>query len=198
MKKTIALLALLVSSSAFAANVEIYGIDNAHSFANWNIRHVVSRASGTFSDVKGKISIDRDNLANSSVEARINVLSVSSNHAKRDEHIKKEEYLDAGKFAEMKFVSSKVQATGANEGILTGTLTLHGVSKEMSFPFKVLGFGPDPWGGQRMGLEAHTALKASDFGFAWSRQPNAPVGDDIEITLFIEGVKSSPDYKPWN
>lgn len=198
MKTTIALLALLVSSSAFAANVEFYAIDNAHSFANWNIRHVVSRTSGTFTDIKGKISIDRDNLANSSVEARINVLSVSSNHAKRDAHIKKEEYLDAGKFAEMRFVSSKVQATGADTGILTGTLTLHGVSREMSFPFKVLGFGPDPWGGQRMGLEAHTALKATDFGFAWPLKPNAPVGDDIEITLFIESVKNSPDFKPWN
>lgn len=198
MKTTIALLALLVSSSAFATNVEIYAIDNAHSFANWNIRHVVSRTSGTFTDIKGKISIDRDNLANSSVEARINVLSVSSNHAKRDAHIKREEYLDAGKFAEMRFVSSKVQATGADTGILTGTLTLHGVSREMSFPFKVLGFGPDPWGGQRMGLEAHTALKATDFGFAWPLKPNAPVGDDIEITLFIESVKNSPDFKPWN
>ncbi len=198
MKKTIALLALLVPCSAFATNVEIYAIDNSHSFANWNIRHVVSRASGTFTDVKGKISIDRDNLANSSVEARINVLSVSSNHAKRDAHIKKEEYLDAGKFAEMRFVSSKVQATGANAGILTGTLTMHGVSREMSFPFKVLGFGPDPWGGYRMGLEAHTALKATDFGFTWPLKPNAPVGNDIEITLFIEGVKNSPDFKPWN
>lgn len=198
MNKIIAVLALLVSSSAFAENVEIYGIDNAHSFANWNIRHVVSKASGTFTDVKGKISIDRDNLANSSVEARINVLSVSSNHAKRDDHIKKEDYLDAGKFSEMRFVSSKVQATSATEGILTGTLTMHGVSKEMSFPFKVLGFGPDPWGGQRMGIEAHTLLKASDFGFAWPLKPKASVGDDIEITLLIEGVKSSADYKPWN
>ena len=198
MKRAIALLALLFSYSAFAANVEIYGIDNSHSFANWAIRHVASKTSGTFTDVKGKISIDRDDLANSSVEARINVLSVSSNHAKRDEHIKKEEYLDAAKFSEMRFVSSKVQATSANEGILTGTLTMHGVSKEMSFPFKVLGFGPDPWGGYRMGLEAHTALKASDFGFTWPLKPNAPVGDEVEITLFIEGVKSNLEYKPWN
>ena len=198
MTKIITVLALLVSSSAFAENVEIYGIDNSHSFANWNIRHVVSKASGTFTDVKGKISIDRDNLTNSSVEARINVLSVSSNHAKRDDHIKKEEYLDAGKFSEMRFVSSKVQATSATEGILTGTMTMHGVSKEMSFPFKVLGFGPDPWGGQRMGIEAHTLLKASDFGFAWPLKAKAPVGDDIEITLLIEGVKSGADYKPWN
>jgi len=183
--------------SASAADVEVYGIDNSHSFANWAIRHVVSKTSGTFTDVAGKISIDRDNLANSSVEARINVFSVNSSHAKRDEHIKKEEYLDASRYKEMYFVSSKVTPTGKNEGILTGKLTMHGVTRAVEFPFKVLGFGADPWGGQRMGVEAHTSLKASDYGFPWPLQPNPPVGDDIEITLLIEGVKNSPDFKPW-
>lgn len=171
------------------ADQEAYRIDDGHSFANWTIRHVASKTSGTFSDVKGKILIDRDNLANSSVEAKINVLSVNSSHAKRDEHIKKDEYLDAAKFSEMTFVSSKVEAKNNSEGVITGTLTLHGVAKQMTFPFKVLGFGTDPWGGYRMGLEAHTSLKASDFGFGWATKPNAPVGDDIEITLLIEGVK---------
>lgn len=179
----------LVLPGLALADQEAYRIDDGHSFANWTIRHVASKTSGTFSDVKGKILIDRDNLANSSVEAKINVLSVNSSHAKRDEHIKKDEYLDAGKFSEMTFVSSKVEAKNNTEGVLTGILTLHGVSKQMTFPFKVLGFGTDPWGGYRMGLEAHTSLKASDFGFGWATKPNAPVGDDIEITLLIEGVK---------
>lgn len=75
---------------------------------------------------------------------------------------------------------------------MTGVLTMHGVAKEMTFPFKVLGFGQDPWGGFRAGFEAHTALKASDFGFAWPLKKDAPVGDDIEITLLIEGVKLLP------
>lgn len=176
-------------SSLVLADQEAYRIDDGHSFANWTIRHVASKTSGTFSDVKGKILIDRDNLANSSVEAKINVLSVNSSHAKRDEHIKKDEYLDAAKFSEMTFVSSKVEAKNNSEGVLTGTLTLQGVAKQMTFPFKVLGFGTDPWGGYRMGLEAHTSLKASDFGFGWGTKPNAPVGDDIEITLLIEGVR---------
>lgn len=192
-------LALLGAALAAQANdVETYGIDNTHSFANWSIRHVVSKTSGTFPDVKGIITIDRTDLSKSSVEARINVLSVSSNHAKRDEHIRtKEEYLDSGHFGEMQFVSTSVEAKGQNEGILHGKLTMHGVTREISFPFKLLGFGPDPWGGQRMGVEAHTGIKASDYGFGWGTKPDAPVGDDIEITLLIEGVKNSSDYKPW-
>ncbi len=120
------------------------------------------------------------------------MLSVNSSHAKRDKHIKEADYLDTDKFAEMTFVSKKIVAKSATEGVMTGVLTLHGVAKEMTFPFKVLGFGTDPWGGYRTGFEAHTTLKASDFGFGWGIKSNASVGDDIEITLLIEGVKLPP------
>lgn len=189
-------LGLALFSSLALADQENYKIDDSHSFANWTIRHVASKTAGTFNDIKGTILIDRNNLQNSSVDARINMLSVNSGHAKRDAHIKKGDYLDAYKFGEMHFVSSKVEAKGADEGILTGQLSLHGVTKEISFPFKVLGFGDDPWGGYRMGVEAHTTLKASDYGFTWPLKPNASVGDDIEIALLIEGVRFYPDAKP--
>ena len=176
------------------ADPDTYRIDNTHSFANWTIRHVASKTSGTFSDVTGKLIIDSTNLANSSVMAKINVLSVSSTHAKRDENIKKKEYLDVANFNQMTFVSTKVtvgnsSASNATEGMLTGNFTMHGVTKEISFPFKVLGFGSDPWGGYRVGIEAHTLIKASDYGFGWASKAGAPIGDDIEVTLLIEGVK---------
>jgi polyisoprenoid-binding protein YceI len=179
---------VLVCSHALAEPVA-YRIDDSHSFANWSLRHVVSKTSGTFSDIKGKIMVDADNLANSSVEAKINMLSVNSSHAKRDDHIKKADYLDVEKFAEMTFVSKKIVANSNTEGVMTGVLTMHGVAKEITFPFKVLGFGADPFGGYRTGFEAKTSLKASDFGFGWGVKPNASLGDDIEITLLIEGVK---------
>ena len=181
--------ALILACSHAIAEQETYKIDENHSFANWSIRHVASKTSGTFSDITGKILIDRDNLANSSVEAKINMLSVNSSHAKRDKHIKEKDYLDVEKFAEMTFVSKKIEAKSNNEGVMTGVLTMHGVTKEMTFPFKVLGFGIDPWDGYRTGFEAKTSLKASDFGFTWGLKPNPSVGDDIEITLLIEGVK---------
>ena len=192
-KKTGLATALLLASSLVMAEQDAYRIDDSHSFANWTIRHVASKTSGTFSDIKGKILIDANDLTKSSVEAKINMLSVNSSHVKRDEHIKKPEYLDVEKFAEMTFVSKKIEEKSKTEGVMTGVLTMHGVSKEMTFPFKVLGFGSDPWGGYRAGFEAHTSLKASDFGFAWPLVKDAPVGDDIEITLLIEGVKLPPE-----
>ncbi len=198
MKKSLLTLFPLLVSGFALADQETYKIDDSHSFVNWSVRHVVSKTSGTFSDVKGNILIDRKNLANSSIEAKINLLSVNSSHAKRDTHIQKDEYLDVGHFAEAKFVSNKISASSDTEGTLTGKLTLHGVTREISFPFKVLGFGADPFGGYRMGLEGRTSIKASDYGFAWPLKPNAPVGDDVELTLLIEGVKMSPEPKPYN
>ena len=191
--KNMALAAALVLACSHAIYApEAYSIDNTHSFANWSIRHVVSETSGTFSDITGKVLIDSANLANSSVEAKINMLSVNSSHTKRDDHIKKADYLDVEKFAEMTFVSKKIVANSNTEGVMTGVLTMHGVAKEMTFPFKVLGFGVDPFGGYRTGFEAKTSLKASDFGFGWGIKPKASLGDDIEITLLIEGVKLPP------
>lgn len=190
MKKTLLALILTAWMPLALAEAETYTIDKEHSFANFSVRHVVSRASGTFPDITGRIVIDRDDLSRSSVEAKINVLSVNTSHAKRDEHLRdKPEYLEAAKYGQMTFVSTKVEATGKDSGVLHGTFTLHGVTKQISFPFKVLGFGADPWGGQRSGFEARTTLNAADYGFGWAAKPNGPVGTEIEVTLLIEGVK---------
>lgn len=190
MKQTLLALILSAWMPLALAEAETYTIDKEHSFANFSVRHVVSRASGTFPDITGRIVIDRDDLSRSSVEAKINVLSVNTSHAKRDEHLRdKPEYLEAAKYGQMTFVSTRVEATGKDSGVLHGTFTLHGVTKQISFPFKVLGFGADPWGGQRSGFEARTTLNAADYGFGWAAKPNGPVGTEIEVTLLIEGVK---------
>jgi polyisoprenoid-binding protein YceI len=188
LKGLVLLLGVVLAQSVYAEE-QTYRIDNTHSFANWTIRHVVSKTSGTFSDITGKLSIDPKDLSKSSVDATINVLSVNSSHVKRDEHIQKEEYLDAKKYSQMHFVSTQVQATSATEGVITGNFSMHGVTKQIAFPFKLLGFGSDPWGGYRTGLEGHVMIKASDYGFGWATKANAPVGDDIEVTLLIEGVR---------
>lgn len=194
MKRSIALLGFSVIASGALAEVETYVIDKEHSFANFTVRHLVAKASGTFPDITGKIVIDRDDLAQSSVDARINVMSVNTGHAKRDEHLRdKPDYLEAAKYGEMTFVSTRVEATGKDSGVLHGKFTLHGVTKDIALPFKVLGFGKDPWGGERAGFEARTTLNAADYGFGWTAKPNAPVGSEIAVTLLIEAIQDKPE-----
>jgi len=189
---------ILVQPGAVRAEVETYAIANDHSFANWTIRHVAARVSGTFSDVTGKVTIDRQNLASSRVDATINVFSLNSSHRERDSHLLTSEFFDALKFKAIRLVSTGVKPTGPDRGILSGDLTIHGVTRPVELSFRVLGFGPDPWGGYRSGFEATTVLKRSDYGITWGLDMpgGGPVGDEVEITILIEGVKLGPDGSP--
>ncbi len=191
MKRWLLLVCIGLSSSVSA--MDTYYIDKKHSFVNFTIRHVVSKTSGTFHDVTGEIKLDPAHLNEASIVAKINLDSVNSSHAKRDSNIKAPKYLDVDAFGQATFVSRKVVLTGAQSGLITGDLTLHGVSKTLTMPFKVLGFGADPWGGQRAGFEASTVIKASDYGFTWMQKAHAPVGDQVTITLLIEGIKAKPE-----
>lgn len=187
---------LALFPAAALAQAETYAIDNQHSFANWTIRHTVSKTSGTFYDITGTVQLDRSNLASSSVDATINVLSLNSSQRERDAHLLSSEFLDFLKFHTMHFVSSSVKPTGPGEGVIYGKLTLHGVTRDIHFPFKVLGVGPDPFPGgagkTRAGFEGHTTLKRSDYGINWGLNfpGGGPVGDDLDITLLIEGVSA--------
>jgi polyisoprenoid-binding protein YceI len=167
--------------------------------ANFKIRHLFSKVSGTLSDVTGTIWIDRDNLEASKVEVTINVFSVDTNHEKRDNHLLSKEFFDVEKFAVMRFVSTSVEATGKNNGFMYGELTIHGVTRAVKLPFKVLGFGPDPWGGYRSGFEAGTVIKRSDYGinYGLGEGQGGAVGNDVEITLLIEGIKLGSDGAPF-
>lgn len=189
MKRIFLAISMLAASQAWAA-AETYNIDASHSFANFSIRHVVAKTSGTFNNVTGVITLDPANLNSATVKATINVASVNTGFAKRDEHIKADKYLDVAKYTQIQFESTKVTASNQNQAILQGKLTIHGVTKLVDIPVRVLGYGADPWGGQRAGFEGHVTLKASDYGYGWATGANAPVGDEIEVTLLIEGVKA--------
>lgn len=189
MKNILFAAGLLVASQAWA-ETETYNIDKAHSFANFSVRHVVAKTTGTFNDVIGVITLDPANLNSASVHATINVASVNTGLAKRDEHIKADKYLDAAKYTQIQFESTKITASDQSQAVMQGNLTMHGVTKLVDIPVRVLGYGADPWGGQRAGFEGHLTLKASDYGFGWATGPKSPVGDEIEVTLLIEAVKA--------
>jgi len=193
----LALLVLSAFGSIAQAEVQTYRIDNTHSFANWEIRHVVARTSGTFHDVQGKVILDTDNIAKSSVEANISLYSINSSHIKRDIHVLSEDYLNARDYPDMKFVSTKVAPATPEKGTVTGNLTLHGVTRPVALDYQILGLGKDPWGGMRIGFKATTRINRADYGIS-KGLPYGPVGNEVDITLLIEGIRLDADGQPWN
>lgn len=200
MRSTLSALAPLLAGLVVPlaqAEIQTFRLDNTHSFANWEIRHVVARTSGTFHDVQGKVVLDTADLAKSSVEATVSVLSLNSSHLKRDLHVLSEDYLGARDHPEMKFVSTRVNPITPEIGSVIGNLTLHGVTKPVTLDYQILGMGKDPWGGMRIGFKATTQLKRSDFGIS-KGLPYGPVGNEVEITLLMEGIRLAADGQAWN
>jgi len=192
---SLALFAALVYAANGMADTQTFSIDNSHSFANWEIRHVVAHTSGTFHDIKGKVLLDTANLAKSSVEATISVYSLNSSHLRRDVHLLTDEFLDARDYPEMKFASTGVSPVSAERGLMTGQLTLHGVTKPVTLEYQILGVAADPWGGMRAGFKATTRINRADFGIT-KYAVNGPVGNEVEINLLIEGIQLGADGQP--
>lgn len=196
LKKTLAALAigsaLLSAGQAMAAD---YVVDKTgqHAFVDFKISHLgYSYITGTFKDIDGKFSFDAAKPEDSKIEFNVRTASVFTNHAERDKHISSKDFLDVGKFAEAKFVSTSVKPTGKNAAgkdtaDVTGNLTLLGETKPVVVKATFLGEGKDPWGGYRAGFEGTTTIKRSDFG---KQMDLGPTSDAVELYVSFEGVKA--------
>jgi polyisoprenoid-binding protein YceI len=185
--KILALVALVSGlSTAASAAVETYTIDPVHSSVGFRIRHFVSKVPGAFTKFSGTILVDRANLENSSVEATIDVGSISTFNDHRDADLKTANYFDAAKFATMTFKSTSWKKTGDSTFDVTGDLTIKGVTKEVVLKTTLLGFGPGMRGAQLSGWEATTTVKKSDFGVTGPAMLRTALGEDVAISIAIE------------
>lgn len=184
------LLALLLSSAALADKPGgTYQFDKkgAHQFVMFKISHLgYSWLYGRFNDFNGTFTVDADNPENSSVEATIQVASLDSNHAERDKHLRGDDFLDVDEYPTATFKSTRIEKTGEKTAKITGDFTLHGVTKPVTLDAKLLGYGDDPWGGYRMGLEASTTLKLADFGITYDL---GPASETVDIIISVEGIR---------
>jgi polyisoprenoid-binding protein YceI len=187
-----ALFAVAFAHVATAA-VETYVIDPAHSSVAFRTRHLFSKVPGSFGSFKGTITVDRDNLEQSSAEATIEAASVNTSNEKRDNHLRTPEFLDVAKFPTITFKSRSWKKTGQNTLDVTGDLTIRGVTKEVVLKATALGFGAGMQpGSQVSGWEATTTINRRDFGVNGPAMLGNAVGDEVEITINVEaGLKKS-------
>ena len=170
-----------------------YEIDPTHSAVHFSVRHLmVSNVRGEFTKLSGTIKFDPENPASSSVEATIDVNSISTRDQQRDAHLKSADFLDAEKFPTMTFRSKRVEVQSGG-GKVTGDLTIHGVTREITLDVE----GPsqemkDPWGKQRIGASATTKLSRKEFGLTWNaalETGGVMVGDEVKINIDVEFVR---------
>ncbi len=185
--KTLALAAFAAAlATAASAAVETYAIDPAHSSVGFSIRHILSKVPGRFTQFSGTITVDRDNLENSSVAATISIGSINTDNEKRDADLKSPGYFDAAKFESMTFKSKSWKKTGENTFDVTGDLAMHGVTKEIVLKVDLLGFGPGMMGAQLSGWDASVTLNREDFGISGPSYADKILGKEVNVSISIE------------
>ena len=189
-------LALLVASLAAAAalSAETYTIDKNHSDASFQIRHFASKVRGRFGDFEGTIQADPAKPEASSVVFTIKTASIDTNQPDRDKHLRSADFFDVEKFPEITFKSSKFTPAGKDKYDVTGTLTMHGVSKEVTLPVTFLGSMKDPRGNEVASFEIETKLNRKDFGINWNKtldNGGVMLSDDVDISISLETKKQA-------
>ena len=186
-------LTFLLPALASAAT-STWVIDADHSSIQFKVKHLmVSNVKGEFKKFSGALTIDDADITRSKVDVTIDATSIDTGNAKRDEHLRSPDFLDVAKNPTLKFVSTKVAKTGDGTLKVTGTLMLHGVSREVVLDVE----GPtsaikDPWGNTKRGASATTKINRKDFGLTWNKAletGGVVVGDEVAITLEVELLK---------
>ena len=168
---------------------ETYVIDKGHSEAAFQVRHLVTKVRGRFKNFAGTIHLDRTRPEGSSVEFFVDIDSIDTDVADRDKHLRSPDFFDAEKHPRLTFTSSRVRPTGDNRYDVTGTLTLRGVSKEITLPVTFLGFAKDPWGNEKAGFELETKLNRKEYGMVWNAALDTGgfiLGDEVAVSINLE------------
>lgn len=159
-----------------------YVVDAGHTQATFIVSHLgLSNYSGSFSQASGTLDLDPATPGASKLSIKLPVASVATNSAHLTGSLKGEQWLDAAKFPDMTFVSTKVVPEGKDKAEVTGDLSLHGVTKPVTLLVTLIGAGPNPLNKKyTVGFEATGKIKRSEFGV----KTYLPlIGDDLDLRI---------------
>jgi polyisoprenoid-binding protein YceI len=187
-----ALFLLLVPSLVSGAQ---WQVDPDHSSFQFKVRHLtVSSVRGDFGKlIQGTVYFDPQDVGSTRAQVVLDAASVSTNHAKRDEHLRGPDFFDVTRYPTITFASKQVTKAGPDLLRATGDLTLHGVTREVVL--EIQGPAPevrDASGNYRRGLTASGKINRKDFGMTWNRALDSGgmvVGDEVEISVEIEMIR---------
>ena len=185
----------MATTIATPTSTTTWKLDPAHSSAEFKVRHMmISNVRGSLTGLTGVLSENTADPTLSSVEATVDVSTLSTGDAQRDGHLKSPDFFEVEKYPTMTFKSTSVKRTGQGEYSVTGDLTMHGVTKPVTFAVEGPSApGKDPWGNTRIGLSATTKVNRKDFELSWNsalETGGVLVGEDATINLDVQFIKA--------
>ena len=163
-----------------------WAIDPSHSEIGFTARHLMSKVRGLFEKFEGQIVTGDQPSATATVDLN----SINTRDENRDAHLRSADFFDVENSGPMRFASTKVEQGG--KGLLvTGDLTIKGVTKPVTLDVEHLGSETDPWGGTRVGFEGSTQISRKEWGVNFNIPMDGGrllVGDKIDITVAVQAV----------
>lgn len=165
-------------------------IDPFHTSVEFSVKHLmISTVKGRFRTVRGTLHLDPKQPANSSVQAQVEAASIDTGVAQRDAHLRSADFFEVAKYPNITLVSRQIRLVSQNRCVLTGDLTLHGVTKPVQFHVEFTGRArdifTDAW---RVGMYAVTMIDRRDFGMDFNQMKTgiAFVGYEVRIDINLE------------
>jgi polyisoprenoid-binding protein YceI len=191
-------LATVLLAGTLSAHAAEYNIDAAHSDVLFKVKHMgISTVTGSFGEFSGSFDVDPKNVGKTTGSLTIKVNSINTNNAKRDNHLKSDDFFNAEKYPEIKFVSKSMRKINMKDSTaeLVGDLTIRDITKEIVLKVKGTGILPrDPWGMERAAFTATGRINRFDYNLKWNsliEGGGMVVAPDVDLVLAFEGVRPS-------
>jgi len=169
-----------------------WNIDPSHSSIGFSVKHmVIATVRGRFATFSGSVTTDADGLT--SVTGAIDAGSIDTNEPQRDGHLRSADFFEVETHPQITFASTRVEPTGDGEFRIVGDLSIKGTTREVTLDAEVQGAGADPYGNERVALEAKGEVNRKDFGLNWNQVLEAGgvlVGEKIRLTLDLSTVRA--------
>ncbi len=179
------------TTTATTISTGTWALDPTHTEIGFTVRHLIGKVRGKFTGFEGTL-VTADELSASSVKVEVDLSTIDTGTAGRDEHLRSADFFEVETHPVMTFVSTGVAQRSATELVVTGDLTIRGITKSVELATEVLGEGADPWGGTRVGIEATTQISRKEFGIDFNMPVDGSdklmIGDKISIHVNAQAV----------
>lgn len=184
--------ALVLHVSIFAQTTN-WALDAAHSSIQFSVSHlVISETTGKFQKYDIIVQSDKADFSDAKISFTADVNSIDTENADRDKHLKSDDFFNAEKFPQIKFVGKSLKKGKGNQYKLTGDLTIRDVTKTVTLDVAYGGTVKDPWGNTKAGFKIVGKISRQAYGLKWNtltEAGGAVVGDEVEITCKVELAK---------
>jgi polyisoprenoid-binding protein YceI len=194
MKTITAMIAAAILFAPTLSSASSWQIDPDHSSIQFKVRHMmISNVKGQFHKFSGTVEIDDQDITRSKAMVSIDVASIDTGVAKRDEDLRSANFFDTARYPNITFTAKKIITSGTDGFKLTGDLTIHGVTREVTLDVE----GPTPaitdfYKKTRRGATAATKINRKDFGMTYNKLLETGaivVGDEVAISIEVEMIR---------